>query len=106
MEVYKDRIGLDKKYGTKESSRKANTCNPVYGETFTWHGVDDLNNVKLKIRVLDEDIGKDDSLGTVVVDLEHAVLSSTPKDIVAVVDKKRFKVFSEEATIHLKVSYA
>jgi Ca2+-dependent lipid-binding protein len=106
FELKKERIGLDKSYGKKESSRKNNTCNPVYGETFTWHGVDNLDNVKLHVRIYDEDIGRDDSLGHAVVDLEHAVLSASPKEMVAVVDKKRFKVFSEEATVHMHISYA
>jgi Ca2+-dependent lipid-binding protein len=107
FELKKERVGFDKNYGKKESSRKNNTTNPVYGETFTWHDVADLNNVKLHVRVYDEDIGRDDSLGSAVIDLEHAVLSSQPKEIVAVVDKKRFKVFNnEEATIHLRISYA
>jgi Ca2+-dependent lipid-binding protein len=107
FELKKERIGLDKNYGKKESSRKANTTNPVFGERFDWHGVDDLNNVKLHIKIYDEDIGRDDSLGHAVVDLEHAVLSSSPKEIVAVVDKKRFKLINrEEATIHMHVSYS
>jgi hypothetical protein len=38
--------------------------------------------------------------------LEHAVLSSTPKEVVAVVDPKRFKIFSGEATIHMHISYS
>lgn len=106
FELEKARIGFDKKYGKKESSRKNNTCNPVYNETFTWHDVENLDNVKLYVKVMDEDIGLDDKLGRVVVDLEHACLSSTPRDIEAVVDAKRFKIFSKEATIHMKVSYA
>lgn len=107
FELEKSRIGFDKKYGKKESSKKANTCNPVYNETFTWHDVETLDNVKLYIKVWDDDIGKDDKLGQVVVDLEHACLSSTPREIVSVVDAKRFKILAgQEATIHMKISYA
>jgi C2 domain len=106
LTLKKDRIGFDKNYGSKESSKKSGTCNPVYGETFTWHDVDNLDNVKLHVKIMDSDIGLDDSLGEVDVDLEHAVLSSHPKEVVAVVDPKRFKIFSGEATIHMHISFA
>jgi Ca2+-dependent lipid-binding protein len=92
FELTKSRIGLDKRYGKKESSKKGGTCNPIFGETFSWHDVDNLDNVKLHVKVMDSDIGLDDSLGHVEVDLEHAVLTSTPKEVVAVVDPKKFKV--------------
>lgn len=106
FELEKERIGFDKKLGKKESSKKGNTCNPIYNETFTWHDVASLDNINLVIKVMDDDIGRDDVIGKVEVDLEHASLSSTPKEIIAVIDPKRFKIFRKEATIHLKVSYA
>jgi Ca2+-dependent lipid-binding protein len=106
LQLERRRLGPDKVLGKHESSRKSNTCNPVYNETFTFHDVDSLNEIELSIKVMDEDVGRDDCLGKVEVDFEHAGLSSTPKEIIAVIDPKRFKLFSTEATIHLLVSYA
>jgi Ca2+-dependent lipid-binding protein len=106
LELQKRRIGPDRVLGKNESSRKSNTCNPEYNETFTFHGINSLDEIELSIRVMDEDIGRDDCLGKVEIDLEHAELSATPKSIVAVIDPKRFKIFKTEATIHLLVSYA
>jgi C2 domain len=51
LTLEKTRIGFDKNYGTKESSKKANTFNPEYNETFTWNDVDDLNNLQLVVKV-------------------------------------------------------
>jgi Ca2+-dependent lipid-binding protein len=105
FELKKDRIGLDKSYGKKESSRKSGTCNPEYNETFTWNDVDSLNNMELVVKVMDEDVGLDDAVGYVELDLEHANISDTPKPVTLVIDPKRFSVFKTEATIHLQVSF-
>jgi hypothetical protein len=51
------------------------------------------------------DIGFDDAVGFVEIDLEHANLTSSPKPVTAVIDPKRFKIFNTEATIHLQISF-
>lgn len=104
LELTKERLGFDKGLGKKTSSKKGGTCNPDYNETFTWE-VDDLNKMQLLVKVKDSDIGMDDSLGHVSVDLDQAGLSSSPKEMLAVIDPKHFKFFSKEATIHLLVSF-
>lgn len=106
FELEKERLGFDKGFGKKESAKKSNTCNPEYNETFVWTDIDDLNQMELVVKVKDNDVGIDGILGQVEVNLEHEGLSSSPKEVVAVIDPKRFKIFSEEATIHLRITYA
>jgi len=62
LDLQKDNWGpLDKKYGKKQSSKKKGEQSPVYGETFTWEGVDGLKNLKLYVKAMDQDIGFDDN---------------------------------------------
>ena len=105
FELKKDKLVFDRSFGKMESSKKHGDCNPVYNETFTFNSVDSLNKMDLNITVMDDDIGMDDKIGEAHIDLDHALLNATPKDMILVVDKKRFKVFAKEATIHLKLSY-
>jgi Ca2+-dependent lipid-binding protein len=105
FELNKKRLGFDRTFEKHESSRKSNTCNPEFNETFTFVDVEDLNEMELIVKVMDDDIGKDDCLGKVEIDLEFENLSGSPKEIVAVIDPKRFKIFSEEATIHLQLAF-
>ena len=100
-----DNLVMDKNFGKMESSKKANTLNPVYNETFTFHSVPNLHKMKLDVTIMDDDIGLDDKIGSVEINLEHALLTTTPKDFIHVVDKKRFKLFAKEATIHLALSF-
>jgi Ca2+-dependent lipid-binding protein len=99
-----DNFGVfrDQGYGLKTSSKKANTLNPVYNETFTFSDLPSLDNMVLTCKIMDDDIGFDDKLGSCKVKLERLGLSETPKELEYCVDKNMFKV---DGMIHLKLSY-
>ena len=59
-------------------------------------------NRKLWIKVLDQDIGKDDSLGKACVDIEKLKPTSTPSVLDVRVDNN---VFKRDAVMWLKISY-
>ena len=105
FELEKNKLVFDRSYGKKESSKKKNDLNPVYNETFVWEDVPELSNMKLKVKVKDEDIGIDKTIGEAEIELELQHLSASPKPVTVVIDPKKFKIFSSEATIHLIISF-
>jgi len=120
FQLEQDNYVLDKNFGKKESTHKRNDCSPVYGETFEWE-IPSLDNMVLWIRVMDDDIGRDEQIGAGKVSLEHMGITAEPKDVEIVVDKKSPKgsicnpfkllcacccsLFKHNATLHLKISY-
>ena len=63
FECEKDNFGpFDKTYGMQKSSVKQGDLNPVYDETFHFT-VPNLDNAVLKIKVMDDDLLKDDKMG-------------------------------------------
>ena len=47
-------VFMDKNYGTKKSTKKGGTTNPVYGETFEFEDIpDDLDKMDLNVKVMD-----------------------------------------------------
>jgi Ca2+-dependent lipid-binding protein len=100
-----DNFVFDKNYGKKVSSKKKNDLNPKYGETFEFPGVPNLKNLVLHVRVLDDDIGFDDVLGSCNINLEK-LKEGKPMEIEKVIEhKKTGGWFSKKAKIYLKVSY-
>jgi Ca2+-dependent lipid-binding protein len=96
---------FDKNYGKKISSKKKNDLNPEYGETFEFPNVPTLKNLVLHVRVLDDDIGFDDVLGSCNINLEK-LKEGKPMEIEKVIEhKKTGGWFSKKAKIYLKVSY-
>merc|ERR1739841_398309 len=86
-----DNMILDKDYGSKKSTTKKNDLNPVYCETFTFD-IPSLNNMILKIRVMDDDIVSDDKMGKSKIKLEKLGLSGEPM----VIEEKVYnRVFRE-----------
>eukprot|EP00542_Grammatophora_oceanica_P018108 CAMPEP_0194049096 /NCGR_PEP_ID=MMETSP0009_2-20130614/29639_1 /TAXON_ID=210454 /ORGANISM="Grammatophora oceanica, Strain CCMP 410" /LENGTH=132 /DNA_ID=CAMNT_0038695165 /DNA_START=75 /DNA_END=473 /DNA_ORIENTATION=- len=102
LHLEQDNTFFDKNYGKQESTHKGNTCNPEYGETFEFDGVDTLNNLVLHVRVMDDDFGLDDKLGGCTIKLEDEDLSSEPKAFEKKVDNKWF---CKDARIHVQISY-
>ena len=99
-----DNLLFDKGYGKQESSKKKNDLNPEYGETFVFPDVPTLKNLTLHVKVMDDDIGLDDKIGSCKIDLEK--IGSEPKEIEKVIDpKKDGGWLSRKAKIFLKVSY-
>lgn len=77
----------------------------MYGETFEFPKVPTLKNLVLHVRVLDDDIGFDDVLGSCNINLEK-LKEGKPMEIEKVIEhKKAGGWFSKKAKIHLKVSY-
>lgn len=102
----KDNWGpLDVNYGTRESTHKGNTLNPEYGETFIFNGVPSLEKLVLHIKVMDDDIGRDDKIGKCTVKLFEleGLEGGGFVDVEEKVDNKWFG--KEDAVIYLKIKY-
>ena len=96
-----DNMILDKDYGSKKSTTKKGDLNPVYGEKFTFD-IPSLNNMELKIKVMDDDIVSDDKMGKSKIKLEKLGLSGEPM----VIEEKVYnRVFGKDSYVHLKLSY-
>ena len=101
-----DNMMFDKGYGKQTSSKKKNDLNPEYGETFTFDDIPSMNNMKLHIKVMDDDIGLDDKIGFCEINLEKMDLSAEPQEVSVVIDpKKGGGWFSKSAKIYLHLSY-
>jgi Ca2+-dependent lipid-binding protein len=101
-----DNYLLDKNYGKKISSKKKDDLNPEYGETFEFTGVPTLKNLVLRVRVMDDDIGFDQVLGTCVINLEKLKKDSDPMTVETVIeDKAGVGFFDKKAKIFLKIKY-
>ena len=111
MVVKKDNFGpFDKNYGKMKSSKKQGTCNPEYGETYTFSDVPSMDKLALYVKVWDDDVGLDDGLGHTTIQLEGKL---TPGGgFVAFEEKLSWsgkgmirKAISGTPTIFLKVMY-
>lgn len=106
FELEQDNLVFDKGYGKQTSSKKKNDLNPEYNETFTFEDVPTMNNMVLHIKVMDDDFGLDDSLGSCKINLEKLKPSAEPTGVSHVVDdKKGGGWFSKKAKIFLQISY-
>uniref|UniRef100_A0A7S3L3W1 C2 domain-containing protein n=1 Tax=Amphora coffeiformis TaxID=265554 RepID=A0A7S3L3W1_9STRA len=101
FELEQDNLVLDKDFGKKQSSIKKDDCSPVYNETFTWE-IPTLKNMKLWVKVMDEDRGMDDTLGKACLDLEKFKPTSAFKSTDLLLDKNMVK---RDAVMFLKVKY-
>jgi Ca2+-dependent lipid-binding protein len=104
MTLEQDNFGVfrDQGYGAKTSSKKSNTKSPVFNETFTFSDLPSLNNMVIHCKIMDDDIGFDDKLGSCKIKLESLGLNETPKEFEYCVDKNLIKM---DGIIHLKLSY-
>jgi Ca2+-dependent lipid-binding protein len=123
FELMKDNFVFDKNYGKKESSKKAGVLNPEYNETFEFPDLPSLNNMILKIRIMDSDVGLDDAIGSTEIKLERLGLNETPRAVEEIVEKAKGAGFTcsptkllcycccallnpkRSAKIYLKLSY-
>lgn len=101
FELKKDKLMFDKGYGRKKSSKKRNTLNPEYNEIFVFEDVPSMNNMVLEVDIMDNDVGMDDKIGSVDINLETEGLGETPKSIQVVAPTKK----GGSPTVFLKVSY-
>jgi len=106
LHLKQDNLVFDKDYGKQRSSKKANDCNPVFNETFTFCNVPTLDNCVLFVQVWDDDtLGRDDKVGNCKINLEELNISSTPVHVERVIDNKTLRIFSSKARIYMSISY-
>jgi Ca2+-dependent lipid-binding protein len=103
FELEQDNRFLDKDFGDRTSSKKKDESNPEYGETFTWADIPSLDNLVLKVKVMDDDIISDDKIGSVNIKLEKTGLEDGPLEGEWTVDDNWF---SKDAKIFLKITWA
>merc|ERR1712125_47310 len=101
FQVEQDNWVLDKDYGHQKSTVKRDTCNPQYGEVFTWT-LPSLKNMVIHCKVMDKDPLVDDKLGYCKVKLEDLGLSEVPLGIDRVVDNNWF---TKDGKIFLQISW-
>ena len=101
FELEQDNAFFDKDFGEMKSTKKKNEQNPVYGEDFNFN-IPTLNNMELKVKVMDDDVGPDEELGSCKIKLEKLDLGPEPIDIKRKVDNN---IFSPDAYVFLKLSY-
>ena len=101
FELEQDNAFFDKDFGEMKSSKKKDEQNPVYGEDFNFN-IPTLNNMELKVKVMDDDVGFDEELGSCKIKLEKLDLGPEPIDVKRKVDNN---IFSPDAYVFLKLSY-
>ena len=89
LQLKQDNWVLDRNYGRQESSKKSNDLSPEYGETFKFKDVPSLKNMVLKVRIMDDDFGFDDEIGSCNIRFNWFGLSEEPRTKTVVVDRKR-----------------
>ena len=104
LDLKQDNWVKDRDYGYQVSSKKANDLNDVYGDTLLGHNLPNLENMVLKVRVMDEDIGsRDDKVGNCTIKLDQLGLGSNWKTVDRVIDRN---IFTANGMIHLRMAYA
>ena len=101
FELEQDNAIFDQDFGSMRSSKKKNEQNPVYSEDFKFE-IPTLENMELKVTVMDDDVGRDDKLGSCLIKLEDLDLSAEPLEVRRKVDDN---FFSPDSWIFLKLSY-
>jgi Ca2+-dependent lipid-binding protein len=105
FELEKDKFLFDKGYGKKESTKKSNDLNPEYNEAFEFEDVPSLNNMILKIWIMDNDIGIDKKIGNCEIKLENVKITQDLGNTMSLVIDRKEGVFKRDAVIHLKLSF-
>ena len=105
FELEKDKLLFDKGYGKKQSTKKRNDLNPEYNEVFEFDGVPSLNNMELKIWVVDDDIGVDKKIGYCEIKLEDLPIAQDFGETISKTVENKDGLFKSDAVIHLKLSF-
>ena len=105
FELEKDKILFDRSYGKKESTKKRNDCNPEYNEVFEFEDVPSLNNMVLKVWVLDSDVGIDKKIGQCEIKLENLDLTQDLSNSISQVVERKAGLFKSNAVVHVKLSF-
>ena len=105
FELEKDKLLFDKGYGKKQSTKKRNDLNPEYNEVFEFDGVPSLNNMELKIWVVDDDIGVDTKIGYCEIKLEDLPIAQDFGETISKTVENKDGLFKSDAVIHLKLPF-
>lgn len=105
FELEKDKLLFDKGYGKKQSTKKRNDLNPEYNEVFEFDGVPSLNNMELKIWVVDDDIGVDKKIGYCEIKLEDLPIAQDFGETISKTVENKDGLFKSDAVVHLKLSF-
>ena len=90
-------------FGEKVSSKKKDEANPEYEEDFTFSDIPTLENMELKVKVMDDDLLSDDKIGSCKIKLEElGLVSGEPYEGSWVVDDNWF---SKDAEIFLTITW-
>jgi hypothetical protein len=100
-----DNLVLDKQYGKQESTVKKCTCNPNYGEVFSFENVPSLDNLVLSLKVYDSDFGRDDHMGQKKFKLEKLLTPGQEKEFNEELDRDHKGLLRKDATIQLKIKF-
>jgi Ca2+-dependent lipid-binding protein len=102
FELEQNNVMFDKDFGEQKSSKKRDQQSPHYGETFHFN-IPSLHNMELIVKVMDDDVLKDDKMGQCKINLEELDLTSHAKEVKKKIDHKLFR---KDAFVHLKLSYS
>lgn len=103
FELEQDNRFFDKDFGEKCSTKKKDEPNPEYDETFTFADIPSLENLVLKVKVMDDDIIGDDKIGSCKIKLEEIeLISGEPHEGSWTVDDNWF---SKDAEIFLTLTW-
>merc|ERR1711939_283480 len=102
FEIEKDGFFSDETVATAQSSKKKDEPNPEYNEEFQFT-IECLDNRVLKLKVMDDDIGSDEKLGSGEIKLDDCGLNpGEPLDYELKVDDNWF---SADAICYLTLTY-
>ena len=91
--------------GQAKTTVKKDTTNPEWNEGPFLFSMDDIEKIHVYISIKDEDVGKDDSMGSCEVDindLSGGPLDSTPRALEEVVDGN---IFTKDGKLFFRVGW-
>jgi len=101
FELEQNNTFKDKNYGDQKSTTKKNDLDPVYEETFHFN-IPEIKNMELTVKVMDDDVLKDDKMGKCKIKLEKLGLSGTPRHVK---EKVHNRIFGEDSYVFLTLTY-
>jgi len=101
FELEQNNTFKDKNYGDQKSTTKKNDLDPVYEETFHFN-IPEIKNMELTVKVMDDDVLKDDKMGKCKIKLEKLGLSDSPTPLR---EKVYNRVFGDDSYVFLTLTY-
>ena len=101
LEIEQDNVVFDNDFGEMTSTKQKDEPNPVYNEEFKFE-LPTLRNMELAVTVMDEDWGRDDTLGRCTIKLDDLDLTAEPQEVKRRVDNN---LFSADACVFLTLAW-